>query len=321
MYKGKTDRQRDRQEFGLSNAYHPSVSLFGCYNCIILTESCEQCNIDSFFHYLNGHLGVSPWITSMKKISRILLEKPPGYTYIMAFRKILFGLSHEIHLQIFMASTANIVKEEQHLIYRQLYLRVGGEGGGDVLVPQVQSCRLIPFFRTTIQLVFPKPLWACSLQPATCMEKCLVFGWDTISYIIYLLSLLFCEAWQLSQQIRPRRLIQTPDRRVTVRHKDGKTLYVNETSVCLDPWLAFLRIAFFLCFFDSLRLIDALSPQMLCYLSKPLPRGSCLFLPHLSILLFFSAETFGNFSTQVNGMFDRGSVIGERGKKMKVTGL
>lgn len=63
-----------------------------------------------------------------EKISRILLEKPPGYTYVMAFRKILFGLSHEIRLQIFMASTANTVKEEQHLIYRQLYLRVG-EGG------------------------------------------------------------------------------------------------------------------------------------------------------------------------------------------------
>lgn len=84
----------------------------------------------------------------------------------------------------------------------------------------------------------------------------------------------------------------------------------------------FFEDLFFLRFFDSLRLIDALSPQMLCYLSKPLPRGSCLFPPRLSILLFFSAETFGNFYVQVNGMVGRGSVIEERGKKkMKVTGL
>lgn len=108
-------------------------------------------------------------------------------------------------------------------------------------------------------------------------EKCLVFWWDTISYIIYLLPPLFCEAWQLSQHITPRQLIQTPDRRVTVTRKDGKSWYVNETSVCLDPWFAFLRISFFyeqrvsFLAVDCLRLIDVLSVQVFRYLSKQLP--------------------------------------------------
>lgn len=44
------------------------------------------------------------------KVSQQLMEKPPGYTYIMIF-SILFYLSYEICSQILIAFIANTVKE------------------------------------------------------------------------------------------------------------------------------------------------------------------------------------------------------------------
>lgn len=75
--------------------------------------------------------------------------------------------------------------------------------------------------------------------------------------------------------------MQTPDRRVTVRHKDRKSSHYNETSVCSFLISALIHDSLFenllpvssvsLLAIDFLHLFDMLSTQVFYYLSKQLP--------------------------------------------------